>query len=170
MKKVILAIVISNILLASCSRTFPCYKQSITPVFIGFDLSDLDTLIIREYKKDGNFLTLLDTTLIVTDSRILQYSTSNDTTIVELNRISDGPMYIYPNYDWQVYVPSTNTTISIAGFISPQTEQKCVLGGDLCPACVNPIYSFTQNGIQITPEYGPVPFGGGSHYLTYVHR
>ena len=42
-----------------CQRSVLCLNQYATPAFIGFKLSELETLVIREYKKDGNFLALL---------------------------------------------------------------------------------------------------------------
>jgi hypothetical protein len=170
MKKIGLIFFISFTVITGCRRTVPCLNQYITPAFVGFKLSDLDTLVIREFKKDDNFLTLLDTMLFITDSTILLAGSSNDTTIVLLNFISGEEKYIFPDHDWQIYIPAKNMTDSMWNFVSPQTEQKCTLGGDLCPTCSNPINSFLQNGQQVIPQYGKIPYTGGDFYLTYIHR
>ena len=170
MKKFILIVFISITALTNCTRTVPCGNLFITPAFVGFKLSDLDTLIIREYKKDDNFLTLIDTALIISDSNILSKGSSNDTTIVLLNHISGREKYIFPDHDWQIYIPAQNLVVSMSNFVSRQTDEKCVLGGDLCPACANPINSFFQNGQQVIPQTGEVPYIGGDFYLTDIHR
>jgi hypothetical protein len=170
MRKKIPAVLISIIVLTGCARTVPCLNQYITPAFVGFTFADLDTLIIREYKKDDHFLTLLDTALIITSDNILSRGSSNDTTVVLLNYISGQEKYIFPDHDWQIYIPSKNMLISMSNFVSPQKDKKCVVGGDLCPACSNPIDSFLQNGKQVIPQYGKISYTGGDFYMTYIHR
>jgi hypothetical protein len=169
MKQIGLIIFISITLLTGCTHTVRCSNDYVTPAFVGFKLSDLDTLIIREYKKDDNFFALLDTAVIITDSAILSRCSSNDTTIVLLNHISGEEKYIFPDHDWQIYIPAQNMVVSMSSFDSPQKYQKCVLGGDLCRECSNPINFFLQNGQQTTPKIGQIPFWGNG-YLTYIHR
>ncbi len=168
MKNVVL-VLISIIVLTSCDRTVPCANQFVTPAFIGFNLSDLDTVIIREYEKGNNFSHLLDTAVIISDSNILASRSSNDTTIVLLNYISGEEKYILPDHDWQIYIPAQNMIVSMSNFISPQTDERCVLGGDLCPSCLNTIDSFLQNGQQVIPQYSTINYYG-SGLLTYIHR
>lgn len=140
-----------------------CSNQYITPAFVGFSIYDLDTLIVREYKKDDNFLDLLDTVLISFDPNVLSFSTSNDTTIVVLNFISGEAKYIFPDHDWQIYIPAQNMTVSISNIISPQTEHSCFKCN-----CVNSITSLVQNGQLTIPQTRNIPnFGNG--YLTYIH-
>ena len=170
MRQVSLLAFFCIVILTSCSRTVPCINNWVTPGFVGFSFSDLDTLIVREYKKDDNFSTLLDTALFVTDSTILSAGTSNDTTIIELNHIVGEEKYLFPDHDWQIYIPAKNMLVSISNFDSPQNEHKCVLGGDMCPPCVNPINSFLQDGQNTLPQFGKIPFGAGDYYLTYIHR
>ena len=170
MKIIGLLVFISIIVLPSCVRTVPCLNQYVTPAFVGFKFSDLDTLVIRKYKKEDNFITVLDSALITTDSTILSKGTSNDTTIVLLNNISGEEKYIFPDNDWEISIPAQNLIVSMSNFDSPQTEHKCTLGGDLCPACSNPINSFLQNGQLVIPQYGKISYTGGDFYMTYIHR
>jgi hypothetical protein len=149
--------------LSSCKRTRPCSNAYITPVFVGFEISDLDTIIVREYNKGDNFQQILDTALIPYDPNVLSFYTSNDTTTVNLNFISGEAKYIVPDYDWQIYIPAQNLTISISNIIS-QTVFSCFKCG-----CLNPINSFVQNGQVTIPQVKPIPnFGSG--YVTYIQR
>lgn len=109
-------IFINLFLLASCSRTVPCSNQYITPAFVGFKLTDLDTLVVREYKKDDNFLTVLDTAVLRFDTTSLKSFSSKDTTFILLNNISGNEKYIYPDHDWQIYIPAKNRVITFSNF------------------------------------------------------
>lgn len=171
-KQMCLLIFISATLLTGCNtRWVPCLNQYVTPAFVGFKNTDLDTLVIREYKMDDNFLTLLDTAVIITDNAELTSGTSNDTTFVELNVISGEEKYLFPDHDWQIYIPAQNRAVSMSGFESPQTNHRCgILGGDLCPGCANPINSLFQDGQQVIPQYRKIPNAGGDRYVTYIRR
>lgn len=165
MKKIILIGIIGIFVLTSCNRTITCSNQYITPAFIGFNLSDLDSIIVRQYKKDGNFLQLIDTTLITFDTTFLKSTSSSDTTFVLLNHISGREKYIFPDHDWRIYIPAKNMTFSISNIISPQTEYSCFKCN-----CWNPINSFIQNTQTFIPQTKKIPTLGGDFYLTYIHR
>lgn len=165
MKKNILIGIIGILVLTSCYRTISCSNQYITPAFIGFNLSDLDSIIVRQYKNDGNFLQLIDTTLITFDTTFLKTTSSNDTTFVLLNHITGQEKYIFPDHDWQIYIPPKNMTFSISNIISPQTEYSCFKCN-----CWNPINSFVQNTQTFIPQIKKIPNLGGGFYLTYIHR
>ena len=152
-------------MLESCYRTSNCQNQYITPAFIGFNLSDLDSIIVRQYKKDANFLQLIDTALITFDTTFLKSTSANDTTIVLLNHISGQEKYIFPDHDWQIYIPAKNMTFSISNIISPQTEYTCFKCN-----CWNPINSFMQNSQTFIPQFKKIPYLGGNFYVTYIHR
>jgi hypothetical protein len=165
MKKIIAIGFLSIVVLTNCNRTITCSNQYITPAFIGFNLSDLDSIIVRQFKKDGNFLQLIDTTLITSDTTFLKSTSSNDTIFVMLNQISGQEKYIFPDHDWQIYIPAKNMTFSISNIISPQTEYSCFKCN-----CWNPINSFVQNTETFIPEFKKIPNFGGDFYLTYIHR
>ena len=133
-------------LLTTCNN-IPCNNQDIAPIFIGFSVSDIDTLIIREYQKSDNFQHLLDTALIKNDLRIGWYVSSHDTTIVVLDIIGgERKKYLIPDYGWQIYIPSLQRTDSIQDIVSPQVGSHCYK----C-RCWNPINSFKHNGILVVP-------------------
>ncbi len=149
--------------LFSC-RTILCSNQFITPVFIGFSASDMDTLVIRKYQKNDNFLHLMDTILVVNDPPVADYFMSKDTTFVVPNVLSGEEKYLMPGYDWQIYIPSKKRMVSLSAIISPQKEYRCF--GDHC-GCINPITSFLQDGQLSVPQIDPIQnYGGG--YVTYI--
>lgn len=154
----------SIIFFSSCKRTRPCSNAYITPVFVGFAIADLDTIVVREYVKGDNFQHVLDTALIPYDPNVLSSYTSHDSTIVELNFITGEEKYIFPDHDWQIYIPAQNLTISISNIISIQTEVSCFR----C-RCENSINSFVQNGQQAIPQVKPIK-NFGNKYVTYIVR
>ena len=176
MKRIVPLTFIILFLFTSCSTNVPCPNQFITPAFIGFTLTDLDTVIVRKYQKNDNFSYLLDTSIVISDTNFLKSLSSNDTTILLLNGIYLDGKYLFTDHDWQIFIPARNMIVSLSNFDSPQTDKKCTFGGDLCPTCWNSINSFLQNGQQVTPQYDSIKYYAGSvraaftGYLTYVHR
>ena len=165
MKGLALIAFICVVISTGCNRTITCSNPYITPAFIGFNLSDLDSIIVRQYKKDGNFLELIDTTLITLDTTFLKSTSAGDTTFALLNHISGQEKHIFPDHDWQIYIPSAKMTFSISNIISPQTENSCFK----C-TCWNPINSFVQNAQTLIPQIRKIPNMGGDFYLTFIHR
>ena len=161
----LLGIVLCAAAFTNCKRTVPCNDHFITPAFIGFALSDLDSVIIRQFKKEGNFQQLIDTAILSFDTSYLKSISSNDTTFVLLNHISGQEKYIFPDHDWQLFITSKNLTYSISAILSPKTESPCFK----C-SCWNPISSFTQNSQTIIPKINTIPHTGGDFYITYIHR
>ncbi|NOT93703.1 hypothetical protein [Ferruginibacter sp.] len=165
MLKIILPVFAGMFLVTSCNTSVPCANQYITPAFIGFKLSDLDSITVRRFKKDGAFLQLIDTATISLDTNFLKSTSTNDTTFVKLNSISGQEKYVFPDHDWQIYIPAKNMTFSISNIISPQTESSCFK----C-SCWNPINSFVQNSQTLIPQLRKIPSLGGDFYITYIRR
>jgi hypothetical protein len=165
MQKIIPIVIVTIFLVTSCNRSVPCSNQYITPAFIGFTLSDLDSVTVRQFKKDGTFSQLIDTATISFDTNFLISTSINDTTFVKLNHIIGYEKYLFPDHDWQIYIPAKNITYSISSIISPQTEFSCFK----C-SCWNPITSFIQNSQIINPPLRKIPNMGGDFYITYIHR
>ena len=152
------------VLMNAC-RSVPCHNQNLTPVFIGFSVSDIDTLIFREYQKSENFQHLLDTFVITTTTRNAHYVSSHDSTIVLLDVIGgEKKKILIPDYDWQVSIPSIQRTDLIQEMVSPQSDNDCWK----C-TCWNPINSFKQNGKQIIPTQGDQNVFGYS-YPAYIRK
>lgn len=163
MLKLISLLFASLIFATSCNRSVPCSNQYITPAFIGFTLSDLDSITVRRFKKDGAFLQLIDTATVSLDTNFLKSTAANDTNFVKLNIISGKEKYLFPDHDWQIYIPAKNLTFSISSIISPPTESSCFKCG-----CWNPINSFVQNTQTIIPALRKIPNLGGEYYITYI--
>ena len=165
MTKLSLITVVIIVVLSSCGPNM-CRDQYITPVFIGFELSDLDTIVVRQYEKGSNFHQLIDTALVTSDTTFLKSkATVNDTTFVLLNYISGREKYIFPDHDWQIYLPATNLTVSISNIVSPKTE-----GYSKPLVCTNPINSFIQDSIKTAPQFGKLPLTAGDYYLMYIKK
>ena len=144
--KSIIKILLIIVILTSCKRTIPCSENEIIPVFIGFSSGDLDTVILKKFKKGDNFSQLIDSSIFVRDGvDSNRFYTFSDTTIIDFNTV--GPKEnLIPDFDWQMVLPSKKDTISISNIESPQTESSCFK----C-SCANPIKSIIQNGQQIIP-------------------
>jgi len=154
----------AGIIYFSGCRTIYCSNSYITPAFIGFSSQDIDTLIIRKYEQNDSFNHLIDTTIITNNPNLSFYGVSNDTTIVVLNILSGEEKYIVPGYDWQIYIPFQNRTVSISNIVSPQTDYHCF--GDDC-GCENPINLLLQDGQKTIPQIGNIQYYG-SGYLTFI--
>jgi len=142
MHKTIFACVIFLTFFTSCKR--PCVNFHINAAFIGFSTSDLDTIIIREFRPNDNYNHLVDTFLITNIPPVL-YITSNDTTIINMDITnSNTTTYIEAGHDWQIFIPSKKRTFSISSINSPQTE-------NVGRICWNPINSLVLDNQTIIP-------------------
>lgn len=142
MRKTIIVCLILLTFFASCKR--PCVNYHINAAFKGFYTSDLDTVIIREFKTNDNYQQLVDTFLITNAPPVL-YIKSNDTTIVNLDITnSNTTTYIEAGHDWQIFIPAKKRTFSISNINSPQTE-------NVGKICWNPINSLLVDNQTIIP-------------------
>lgn len=155
MTRIIILLLI--VTLSSC--TYPCNKGFINPAFVGFSASDINTYVLRAYKPNDNYLHLLDT-MIVQNAGPTIYTTSNDTTIVYINKNID--QLIAPGSDWQIYIPAKNRTVMISNIVSDLAE-----GGHQCR---NPIDLFTQDGQVIKPTYMQTDKFNTSGYMIYIQN
>jgi len=136
------------------------------PEFIGFSAGELDTVVVRSYPLNDNFLHPIDSMIFTRTETPGMYITSNDTTFVALNHISGPLKYIMPGHDWQIYLPAINRTISFSAINSPRTHMHCF--GDCW--CVNPINSFVQDTALVVPGYARNPLMGGQTYVVFIKR
>jgi hypothetical protein len=142
--------------LTSCNRTIPCDKNEIIPVFIGFSSGDLDTVILKKFKKGDNFTQLIDSSIFVKDGiDSNRFYTFSDTTIIDFNTLCCTKENLIPDFDWQLVLPYKKDTVSISDIESPPTESTCWK----C-SCLNPINSIVQNGQKNIP----VPYQYVRHY------
>ena len=134
--KIISKIIFLAILITSCTKEYDCSDTQVSPAFIGYSISDIDTLVTRKFKMGDNFQTLLDTLIIINGGRGY-FLTSNDTTIAGFSNIMAG-------FDWQLYIPAKNKTVSITNIESEKRKGKRgygIFSMDPGTDCINNIFS-----------------------------
>jgi hypothetical protein len=134
----------------SCCKKKDCLPGQIREIdFALYTASDIDTIILRRFSKASNFNNLID-------SIILNNSNSNfyphgDTTVMN---ISDTSFLIKANYDYEIYIPPTNTVERINGITDKKTQhQVCTVCDCVQGPCYNPVTSFTLNGQIVSDDY-----------------
>ena len=140
----LLSLLIMISCISSCGKC-PCVDSDIYPGFIGFDPSDVDTVIISKYSKNNNFTTLIDT-VFFDDKSSFEIQKTKDTISFPYR---PGNFSINKNYDWVLFLPSINRTFKISDIVSPQVSLSCPSKVQ----CVNPINSLNINGVTSTPIY-----------------
>ncbi len=157
--KIIVLLSVLSIFLMGCPE-HTCVNNSINPAFIGFAASDIDTFVLRAYKVNTSFQQLEHTVTVINHNSTI-YTTSNDTTIVDVNS-SDPNDFINPGFDWQIYIPAKKKTVSISNIITDATQGR--------RGCSNPIISFVQDGQTIIPHRFDNRLFYTSGYRVYVHN
>lgn len=131
--------------LISCTKEYDCADLQIQPAFIGFSPSDIDTFVLKKYKPNDNYQSLVDTFNVIYGYSG-QYYTSNDTASVF---VSDGKNGIKAGFDWLLFIPSKNKTIFISDIVSEKKTGKCGSGifsmDKFGCNCTNKIFSATKD-------------------------
>ena len=150
LKSILNAIITTSIALISCSKSYNCVDPGIKPTFVGFTMTELDSLVLRQYKPNTNFQTLLGISSY--NNYRLDYFQSNDTIRVFF---SNPFVQIVPGYDWQLYIPSKNRIVSISNITSNHKTGygnwgifKIDPGTGSLP-CENDIFSYQVDGKEI---------------------
>jgi hypothetical protein len=159
MNKFITIILISLVNFTSCERQ--CVNQNVNAVFIGFSPAEIDNFVLRAYVPNDNYLHLIDS-FKVSKLGASIYSSSGDSTFVYVNN-SNPNTNVISNFDWKIYIPAVNKTVSISNIISSQTENKGRV-------CFNPIVSFVQDGQLVVPQYIKSAQYYTSGYFAYIHK
>ena len=133
------------LIISSCSTEYSCSDTSITPVFINFQPSDIDTLVLRKYAVNSNFTNPLDSEQI-NFGYSGYYISNNDSTTVQL---FSEKLSIKTGFDWQIFIPSKNRTINISQIKSEKRIDKCSHGifsmDKVACDCTNRIFSCSQD-------------------------
>jgi hypothetical protein len=106
------------IILCSCSRTIDCIDPQVQLAFVSVPKSTVDTLVIRKYEAGTNFATLVDSFRVDTANSNLQQDA--DAVILYMYGYK-----IKPGFDWQVYIPAANRTVSITAMVKRDLTTKC---------------------------------------------
>ena len=97
-----------------CKKEVQCTNYNIDAAFIGFQKSDLDTIILRKYAPDNNFSQLIDSFILINDTSQLQ---RNDTIRIAIRRPDASVLMGFGN-DWQIFIPSKNRVVSVSDIIA----------------------------------------------------
>ena len=157
MKKTIIPLLILSVSLMGCPE-HTCVNNSINTAFIGFSAADIDTIVLRAYQVNTNFQRL-ERTVVVINRNPTIYTTLHDTTIVYVNSNDRGDS-INPGFDWQIYIPAKQKTVSISNIMTDATQGR--------RGCSNPIMSFVQDGKTIIPHRVDNRLFYTSGYRAYV--
>lgn len=102
-----------------CRKEVQCFDNKILPAFVGFQRSEIDTLVVRKFQASSNFQTRLDTFMVVQSDA---YRTTNDTTKIMYYSLENG---IVTGFDWQIFIPALNRTIIISEIVSNKKTIEC---------------------------------------------
>lgn len=136
-----------------CTKKYDCENAQIPVAFINYPAADMDSFVLRKFKANENYRSLLDTLLVVSGQNTYN-SSANDTTYL---MVTDGKNGIKAGFDWQIFIPATNKTVLISNIISENKTGKRgygIFSMDPAPGCINNIYSVVidNNPVNFTTE------------------
>ena len=138
-----------------------CSDMYINLAFVGFDSTDIDTIILRQYQPNNTFQNPIDTALITGNNGSYKFTTINDTTLIFINTSVDTA-HITNGYDWGIYIPAKNKTTYISNIVrTPGTRKH---------GCLNPISSFKQDNLTIVPEWVSTGQFWTEGYRAYIYK
>lgn len=139
-------ILFSTFIIAGCATEIGCENARIQTAFIKFSNSDIDTFVIKKFKANDNYQTLIDT-FTVAYGWTGYYTTSNDTTSVFLPNIGKD---INAGFDWQIFIPSKNKTVFISDIVGEKKTIECRRGifsmDKFDCHCINKVFSAKKDG------------------------
>lgn len=135
----------------SCRKIYECPKSSGFLEFIGYDSTEVDTVLIYYYTKNTDFSNLVDSSLYTKTSDY--FSFSGDTSFVSYYPVSTK---ITPNtdnsqnevYDLKVVNKFDNKTVFLKDFTFTINQYKRGLDPGT-NHCESPINSYNQDGVII---------------------
>jgi hypothetical protein len=126
----------------SCSKEYDCDEPQLHAAFIGFTIAEIDTIILKKFKSDDHFQTLIETdTVLFANKYNSTYTFFGDTTSVF---VMDPLKCIKAGFDWQILIPAINKTISVSGILDEKKTGKRgwgIFSMDPGPNCLNRVYS-----------------------------
>ncbi len=140
----------ATLFLAGCTRAYKCADPQIQPTLIGFNATDIDTVVLRKFKPNDNYQSLLDS-IVVTRGRDWAYQVSHDTTALYA---IDDQQAIKTGYDWKIFIPATRKTIALSTISSESKTVDCGWGlfsmDKFGCACANTIFSVKQDNQTVS--------------------
>lgn len=138
--------------LSSCYRytTVSCQEEALHLHYKGFDVSQLDTVIVQQFEKGSGFSALAGTLHFTADSTT--FANEADT-LVPQSGVSYG--VLTPGNDYGILIPKTGNTyhisdITLEGHTTETYREAYGVTYDRDP-CVDHIISFQLDSITITP-------------------
>jgi hypothetical protein len=144
-KNPVLALISGVIILLSCRRPEPCQEATSILNFVSFSNTETDSIVLKQYVKNGAFDSLMNSTVITRNNSI--YNSSNDT--LHIQTPNDGEYGLQSAFDYEVYMPAANKLFQISHITEQPTEINMGLSLDK-RGCVNPVKSYTLNGKVIS--------------------
>ena len=115
--------VVAMLAIQGCSKKHEdCPFLAPQMIIVGYTEDQSDTLIIRQYAKNTNFATLIDT-LKVTRAHINREAIGKDS---QRLKVDNYPLLYSDFYlhDWQIYFPGVDRTINITDATPQFTQEK----------------------------------------------
>lgn len=125
----------------SCNHCICGPSDGLRLGMVSFSATEIDTVITKKFVKGSNFSLHIDSTIM--DQNNVMFKAQNDTFQMGSWR---GDILLSSKYDYQVFIPAVNRTISITEINEPQLEGDC--RGKV--ACGNIIVSVRLNS-DLTP-------------------
>jgi hypothetical protein len=147
MRIISLLIVIS--LAAACGSECPCADPSLSFSPVSFANNEADSIVIRRFIKNSNYLQLRDT--LLADPGSIGFNRHGDT----LEPAYYKPeILLSPVFDYELYFPATGSIFRIDNINTEHHTMHC--GGFSMDKtfCINSLLSFRLNGQVIQP--GPL--------------
>ena len=138
-----------------CRKEVQCFDKKIQPAFVGFQPSEIDTLIIRKFQASDNFQKRLDSFTIFQGDA---YRTAGDTTKIVYYPLENG---IVTGFDWQIFIPALNRTILISEILSNKKTIECGTLARDC-GCANDLLSAKVND-------QPIPFPKSDFETPFIY-
>jgi hypothetical protein len=142
--------VLFSTILSSCCHEVQCTNNDTllnNITFFNFQKSDLDTVIVRRFTQNTNFAIPIDSFILDSLNSHLDYYPYDSTATYSIYDFVGNSFNIAVGYDYEIFIPVTNTLAQISNILEPQSETKICPGGDYTPTgCVNGITSIYNNG------------------------
>ena len=140
-------------LLSSCKKKVDGTDISISPVFIGYNDSEIDTFKVHKYYAGSNFQNLIDSA-VLTSGYENYYKFSNDSVLVNFRTTK---VSIFPGFDYKIFIPSTNQVFSISEIKNEKITCRVKTGYfERREGCGNPNLSYRVNNQTLAAQTLPI--------------
>jgi hypothetical protein len=132
----------------ACSQC-RCIDTDAVPNFIGFDSTEVNTVIIKKFEKGTGFSKQLDS--LYFEEGDFRLRKKGDTIYFP---IRTGDFGVTARFDWKIILPLINREFQLTELTGEQTRGSCA--GKI--QCVNPITFVKINAIPFYFKEGPYQF------------